>query len=166
MGVLIYLEPSALFKAYIPERGTKNVEWVLSILGKELVAITSRWTILEIVRGFVKRRNLGELSSEDLRDIVDFFMHDIERMELEKKLIVADVSKEIILGSIELLKLYNLYAADAVHVKTAEAREAKAILVDDQHYDRISGATKLKVINVEVDETTFKKSIKQLFSTK
>ena len=92
-------------------------------------------------------------------------MHDIERMELGKKLIVADVSKEIIWGSIELLKLYNLYAADAVHVKTAEARKAKAIFVDDQHYERISGATKLKVINVEVDEATFKKSIKQLFST-
>ena len=72
--VIIYFEPSALFKAYIPEKGSLNVEFALSLLGEGLLGATSWWSLLEIVRGFVKRRNLGELSEDELGDITEFFL--------------------------------------------------------------------------------------------
>jgi len=62
--VIIYFESSALFKAYFPEKGSKNVEYALSLLGNEVIGATSQWTLLEIVRGFVKRKNLGEKNTK------------------------------------------------------------------------------------------------------
>ena len=164
MRVLIYFEPSALFKTYIPESGTQNVEWALSILGDKVLGVTSRWTLLEIVRGFVKRRNLGEIPSEDLEDIIEFFLRDIEKMLMENKIMIVDVSKKIVDKAIGLIKSHNLYAADAVHVATAEISGARAILVDDFHYERIKGSARIEVINVEINTEQFKKTLGKTIS--
>ena len=134
------------FKAYIPEKGSENVEKILSMLGDEIIGLTSRWTILEIIRGIIKRRNLGELAREDAEDIIKFFLYDLKKMEMERKLILVDVSKKIIEGSIEYIIKHNLYAADALHLKTAEIHSADAMLVDDYHFKRIQSF--LKVIKI------------------
>ena len=160
--VIIYFEPSALFKAYIPEKGSLNVEFALSLLGEGLLGATSWWSLLEIVRGFVKRRNLGELSEDELGDITEFFLSDIERMEAEGKIRLIEVKKEILSRAIELIRQHNLYAADALHIKTAEAINAKTILVDDYHFERIKGTTKLRILSVEIEEEEFKETLESI----
>lgn len=54
--IKIYIEPSALLKAYVPERGSENMETTLSFLGYRVVGVTSKWTVLEIIRGIMKRK--------------------------------------------------------------------------------------------------------------
>lgn len=157
--VIIYFESSALFKAYFPEKGSKNVEYALSLLGNEVIGATSQWTLLEIVRGFVKRKNLGEITDEELYDIIGFFLHDIERMVIENQIKLVEIRKDTILKALDLIKQYNLYAADALHMKTAEIIEARAILVDDYHYEKMKNATKLEVLNVDATEDIFKRKL-------
>jgi len=159
---VIYFEPSALFKAYIPERGSLNVEFALSLLGRDILGATSLWSLLEIVWGFVKRRNLGEITDEELEDIIEFFISDMEKMEAEGKMKLIEVRREILSDAIELVRQYNLYAADALHIKTAEAINARIILVDDYHFGRIKGATKLRTLSVESEEREFKETLRNM----
>ena len=160
--ITLYLEPSALFKAYIPEKGSENIEYVLSNLGIRFVGLTSRWTILEIIRGFVKRKNLGELTIDELNEIIAFFLDDIDRLATARKLKIVEVTKSIIDKAIDLVASENLYAADAIHVRTAELHKAKAILTDDIHVKRLSKVTPLRIINIELPEKKFLEIIKTL----
>lgn len=164
--IRIYIEPSALFKAYIPERGSENMETTLSILGYKVVGVTSKWTVLEIIRGIMKRKNMGELTDEDASDIIEFFINDIKTMALENKILLEEVSEKIINASIELIRKYNLYASDALHIKTAEKSRAKVILVDDYHFQRIKGTTRIKILNVDTDKEIFENELNTLISKK
>ncbi|MEX2689958.1 MAG: type II toxin-antitoxin system VapC family toxin [Candidatus Njordarchaeia archaeon] len=162
--IYIYLEPSALFKAYIPEQGSDNIEYILSKLGVEFTGITSRWTLLEITRGFVKRKNLGELTPKELKEIVAFFLDDINRLLVSRKVKIVDVTKSIIEKSISLILSKNLYAADAIHVQTAVYSGARVMLTDDIHIKRLAKITPLKIISVELTKEEFIRQINTLFS--
>ena len=162
----LYLEPSALFKAYIPEKGSDNVEYVLQLLGKDIMGITSRWTILEITRGIIKRRNIGELTQKEALQIINFFLDDIKEMVTLRKLSLIDVTRKVIQEALNLIIEYNLYAADAVHVKTAEIYGAVAIITDDRHVLKLKNATKISVISVEKHMNEFKLQLHQLIRNK
>ena len=151
----IYLESSAFFKAYIPEKGSQNIEYVLSQLGKKFLGITSRWTLLELIHGVIKRKNLGEITSDEAIKITSFILDDINKLIRMQKLKVYEVTKRIAMGAIDLIIYRNLYAADAIHVKTAEISEARAIITDDRHIKRLSSIIDIKVISVEENKRKF-----------
>ena len=159
----VYFESSALFKAYWPEKGSGNVEWVLGLLGKE-EGVTSRWVILEIPRGFLKRRNLGEIGGDEAEDSINFFLHDINRLEVEEKMQLVDVTRAIIREGLVIMREYNLYAADSLHCATAIKAKADVVLVDDRHYEKLHLVSTLKFLDITTEAEKFKRAFRELLA--
>ena len=140
-------------------KGSENIEYVLSNLGAKFIGITSRWTLLEIIRGIIKRKNLGELTSDEAIKVVSFFLDDINKLVGTGKMRIIEVIKRIIMNATDLILYRNLYAADAVHVKTAELYGAKVMLTDDGHIKRLSGISSVEIISVELHRDKFIKML-------
>ena len=155
----VYFEPSALLQCYLPDQGSENVEWVLSRLN-EGEGKTSRWTLLEITRGFLKRKNLGEITSEEAEDSINFFLADIATLEQEKRVEIIDISKGVIEEALSIMRMHNIYAADAIHCATANKIGVDIILVDDRHYKKLQCASTIQMLNVSMKPKEFKNAFK------
>jgi len=158
----IYFEASSLFKAYWPDPGSENVEWIMEeILSPQNVGITSSWSLVEITRGFCKRRNLGELSQKEADDAIEFFLNDTRIMTESKKFVITNITEEIISRSIDHIREFNLYAADATHLATAITTTSHILLVDDRHFQRFKQFPAIQLLQITLPPNAFQNQLQQ-----
>lgn len=146
--IKIYLEPSALFKGYFPEEGSEVVEKIIMALDRRIFcSYTSIWSLLEIVRAFKKRVNLGEIDAKDAESAIIFFFTDIRKLVSEGKMVLLSIDTTLIMKSYEILWRYNLYAADALHVTTYFENTLDYFIAVDRHFKRFRKIKNLKLID-------------------
>lgn len=122
---------------------------------------TSRWSLLEISRGFLKRKNLGEIDRDEAEEAIDFFLVDILELEARDLLQIVDVKKSIVSKGLHILREHNLYAADSIHYATALETGARLFLADDSHYKRMRDAGDLDVLPVDLEPSEFKEAFQR-----
>lgn len=133
-----YLESSALWNLYYNEVGSSLVESCLD--HSQFQCISSHWSHLEITRGIKKRENQDELSSTEADQLQLFIDTDLKSLENKKKLILEQVTSENLQLAKRIIKDYNMYASDALHLATALNLNCEVILVDDYHFKRLDTA--------------------------
>lgn len=163
----IYFDASSLFKAYWPDPGSENVEWVMEeVLSPQTVGITSNWSLVEITRGFCKRRNLGELSKKEADEAIEFFLSDTRVMKESKKFSLANITEDIISLSIEYVRESNLYAADATHLATAIVTASHLLLVDDKHFQRFKQFQNIQLLPITQPPKAFQNQLQKFLQRK
>ncbi len=131
----VYLEASALWAMYYGEPGGDRVVWVLDSFS----SLTLEWTLLELGRAVSKRLNEGEIVEAEAEELEMFILSDFRRLVGEKKMSLVRVSWPLIREAYMLIRPFNLYASDAVHMATAILKKVRVMLVDDFHFKRLSG---------------------------
>ena len=159
----IYFDASSLFKAYWPDIGSENVEWVMEeVLSPQNVGITSNWSLVEITRGFCKRRNLGELSKQEADEAIEFFLSDTRVMNESKIFSLVNITEDIISRSIEYIRELNLFAADATHLATAMVTASHLLLVDDKHFQRFKQFQNIHLLQITLPPNDFQTQLQNL----
>lgn len=117
----IYLESSALIKAYVPERGSARVQEIV----RRHDVIISLLTVAEVASAFARRVREGELRADLAEELFQAFMDDVAEFE------IVPLSDSLVLSAARVLlpggSASRLRALDAIHLVTArEAAEAHA----------------------------------------
>lgn len=133
--IRIYLESSALWNLYYNEIGAELVEKCLT--DEHLECTSSIWSQLEIARGINKRKNQKEITAKEAENLLIFIETDIQRMINKKLITFFTIKEEQINLAKQLIREYNLYSSDALHVATAIEENCRGVVVDDYHFKRL-----------------------------
>ena len=162
MKTEIYLEASALWDLFYGEPGDHNVQFCIE--SDDIQCHSSIWSHLEIYRGINKRINQDEITEEEgyhLRLFIDQYLDEARE---NSEIIHQPVSKNVIQNAKELMLVYNLYAADAVHLATAIIHDCPFILVDDHHFTRLENLLEddfpIQILCVTSEKSTLESILK------
>lgn len=129
-----YLEPSAMFKSYHPEKGTDVMNYLFENLktGK-VIGVTSYWSLTEILRAFTKLRNLGNKISDI---VIDSTLADIDHFVLYDQIRLIPAGNDLIDRSMEFIRYKNFTTADALHLSTAIDVNVDYLITSDEKFKK------------------------------
>lgn len=108
-------------------------EIVRRIDEKEWDGFSSKWSILEVARALKKDKKPKEIISVDVEELKS---HNISFLPLKD---------ELLLRAENLIKEFNLYAADAPHIASFESvKNLDAFICDDRHFNRLKSFVPVK----------------------
>jgi hypothetical protein len=119
----VFLDSSALVKRYIQERGTDEVEEILSSASSLGVAIIS---LSEIISALCRRRREGKLSQRQYSKAKQMLFEDIEDSS------VVNITDRVIARAVELLERWPLRSSDSMHVACAAEWSAELFVSADK----------------------------------
>ena len=106
-----YLDPSALLKRYVRERGSERMTAFLA--DEDVAVVTSRATWAEAMAGIARRRRSGDLADADAATLLDRLECDLRRFSM------VDVNEAVTARVRHLVTRLPLRGYDAVHLATA-----------------------------------------------
>jgi hypothetical protein len=84
---VVYIETSALFRGYTLEPGSAVMDEIFSFMeSHQITGIISPFSVPEILRGIIKRKNLRELPEEDAQKVIDSILFDINTRILNEEI--------------------------------------------------------------------------------
>ena len=76
----VYIEASALFRAYKEEHGSNVMDYLFGLMESKIVTgLTSQLSIPEILRGITKRKNQGEIQEDEAQKVIDSILIDADK---------------------------------------------------------------------------------------
>jgi predicted nucleic acid-binding protein len=113
-----FIDTSALFKRYIPEQGTDELD---NILNQDGIFYISELTIIEVISNLKRKNEIsGEINEELYEKIKSEFFNDIA----EEKIRTARISSDTIIEAINIIDqnyvtpIDSLQLAAAVQIKS------------------------------------------------
>ena len=91
----VFIETSALFRAYTREPGSVLMDGVFSAMEtRRITGFISQFSVPEILRGIIKRKNLQELGNDEAQKIIDSILVDIDTRILNGELQVLALNDD------------------------------------------------------------------------
>lgn len=109
-------------------------------------SITLEWSLVELGRAVSKRQEAGEISEEEARSLEAFILSDLSKLRREGKLEFIKLTWRLLRGAYSLISPLHLFASDACHLTAALMKKCKVMVVDDYHFERLSGKLTAPII--------------------
>ncbi len=132
----VFFDSSALAKRYIEERGSDQVQAILSSASALAVSVIC---VPEIVSALCRRRRERRLSMEEYRNAKASVLTDIDDAT------VIGITEEVIARGVALLEQFPLRSADALHIACASAWETDLFISADDRQCKAARARGLRV---------------------
>lgn len=131
----VYIEASALFRAYTQEPGSAVMDEVFSLMEtRRITGLLSHLSIPEILRGIIKRKNLGELDEDEAQKIIDSILFDLNTRILNDELQILGLKDEYLPEVNQLIRRSNFFVIDAIQLITANHAAPVMFLHADSHF--------------------------------
>jgi len=147
---MIYLDTSALVKEYHDEEGSDIVhELFRKARSGEHTLIISLWAISETINALDRHKRRGELEDADFTFVIGAIFSDLLDLKELGALEVIELETRLVKLSWELLISDHLSAGDALHLVTAQDRNADRFLAADKKLVAVAERKGLEALNVE-----------------
>ena len=133
----VFFDSSALAKRYVEEKGSDQVQAILSSASALAVSVTC---IPEIVSALCRRRRERKVSTQEYRNAKASVLSDIDDAT------VIGITEEVIAQAVALLEQFPLRSADAFHVACASEWSTDLFVSAD---DRQCAAARAHGLQVE-----------------
>lgn len=133
----IFLDSSALAKRYIEEKGSDQVQTILSSASALAVSVIC---VPEIVSALCRRRRERKISTAEYRSAKASVLSDIDDAT------VIGMTEEVIAQAVALLEQFPLRSADALHIACASEWSTDLFVSAD---DRQCKAARTRGLRVE-----------------
>lgn len=133
--ISVFIETSALFRAYTKESGSAVMDEIFSQMeDRRITGLLSYLSIPEILRGIIKRKNLGELDEDEAQKVIDSILFDLNTRILNNELQVLGVKDEYLAEVNQLIRRSNFFVIDAIQLITASHAAPVLFLHADTHF--------------------------------
>jgi uncharacterized protein len=137
----VFFDSSALAKRYIEEKGTDQVQAILSSASALAVSVIC---VPEIVSALCRRRRERKLSTEEYRNAKASVLTDIDDAA------VIGITEEVIAQGVVLLEHFPLRSADALHIACASEWSTDLFVSADDRQCKAARARGLRVEAIRV----------------
>jgi len=145
----VFIESSALFRAYTREPGTALMDGIFSAMEEHrITGLISQFSVPEIIRGIIKRKNLQELADDEAQKIIDSVLVDIDTRILNRELLVLALDDDHLPEVNQLIRSSNFFVIDAVQLVTAFHATPALFLHADNHFNGREIQEKLVTIDI------------------
>lgn len=137
-----FLDTSALFKRYVPERGSEAID---SIIAQGGLCCISSMTVLELISNLQRLHSIDHvLAVEDFRRLLNAFCLDV----LDRKLEVVGATPARVSAAFEMLLASYLTPIDALQIATALSLGPEACLVSaDKKLNQLARRQGMQVLD-------------------
>ena len=153
LGLLLYMDASALAKRYVPETGSNLVDEVLdNVSGRRncLLNVAAG----EVVSILVRRKNAGVISAERLVQLLVDFDSEIAHCRAVRKMAVTN---RLAITAFPLIVTHSINSTDAIALKSALAiadqlradGDDLVLVASDERLLRAAHAERLTTFNPE-----------------
>lgn len=161
----VYIEASALFRAYKEEPGSDVMDYLYELMESEIViGLTSQLSVPEILRGIIKRKNQGEIPEQEAQKIIDSILLDVDKIVASGALRILPIEGEFIPLVNRCIRHHNFFVIDAVHFITAYKSKSTVFLHADNHFS--AKIVKEKMNTIDIREKEALKNLKILVEGK
>ena len=131
----VFIDASALFRAYTMEPGSAVMDEIFSQMeARRITGLLSHLSIPEILRGIIKRKNLGELGEDEARKVIDSMLFDLNTRILNDELQILGLKDEYLPEVNQLIRRSNFFVIDAIQLITAVHAAPALFLHADSHF--------------------------------
>ena len=149
----VYIEASALFRAYKEEPGSDVMDYLYGLMESMIVTgLASQLSIPEILRGITKRKNQGEISEDEAQKVMDSILLDVDKRIANGELRIIPVEEEFISLINRCIRYYNFFVIDAIQFVTAYKSKPTVFLHADNHFSAKIVKKKMKTIDIREKE--------------
>ena len=141
VALTVFFDSSALAKRYIEEKGSDQVQAILSSASALAVSVIC---VPEIVSALCRRRRERKLSTEEYGNIRASVLSNIDDAT------VIGITEEVIAQAVELLERFPLRSADALHIACASEWSTDLFVSADDRQCKAARARGLKVEAIRV----------------
>jgi predicted nucleic acid-binding protein len=132
----VFFDSSALAQRYIEEKGSDQVQAILSSASALAVSVIC---VPEIVSALCRRRRERKLSTEEYRNAKASVLSDIDDAT------VIGITEEVIAQAVALLEQFPVRSADALHIACAAAWSTDLFVSADDRQCKAARARGLRV---------------------
>lgn len=132
----VFFDSSALAKRYIEEKGSDQVQAILSYASTLAVSVIC---VPEIVSALCRRRRERKISTEEYRNAKASVLSDVDDAT------VIGITEEVIAQAVVLLEQFPLRSADALHIACASAWSTDLFVSADERQCKAAKARGLRV---------------------
>ena len=132
----VFFDSSALAKRYIEEKGSDQVQAILSSASALAVSVIC---IPEIVSALCRRRRERKVSTQEYRNAKASVLSDIDDAT------VIGITEEVIAQAVALLEQFPLRSADALHIASASEWSTDLFVSADDRQCKAARARGLRV---------------------
>ena len=137
----VFFDSSALAKRYIEEKGSDQVQTILSSASALAVSVIC---VPEIVSALCRRRREHKLSTQEYRNARASLLSDIGDAT------VVGITEEVIAEAVSLLEQFPLRSADALHIACASQWSTDLFVSADDRQCTAARAHGLRVEAIKV----------------
>ena len=149
----VYIEASALFKAYKEEQGSDVMDYLFGLMESKIVTgHTSQLSIPEILRGITKRKNQGEISEDEAQKAMDSILLDVDKRIANDELRILPVEEEFIPLINGCIRYHKFFVIDAIQFVTAYKSKPTVFIHADKHFSAKIVKEKMKTIDIRKKE--------------
>ena len=149
----VYIEASALFRAYKEEPGSDVMDYLYGLMESMIVTgLASQLSIPEILRGITKRKNQGEISEDEAQKVMDSILLDVDKRIANGELRILPIEEELIPLINRCIRYHNFFAIDAIQFVTAYKSKPTVFLHADNHFSTKIVKKKMKTIDIREKE--------------
>ena len=132
----VFVDSSALAKRYIEEKGSDQVQAILSSASALAVSVIC---VPEIVSALCHRRRERKVSTQEYRNAKASVLSDIDDAT------VIGITEEVIAQAVALLERFPLRSADALHIASASEWSTDLFVSADDRQCKAARARGLRV---------------------
>ena len=157
----VYIEASALFRAYKEEPGSEVMDYLYGLMESEkVIGLTSQLSVPEILRGIIKRKNQGEIPEDEAQKVIDSILLDIDKRMANKELYLLQIEEEFMPIVNRCIRYHNFFVIDAIQFVTAYKSKPTVFLHADNHFSAKIVKEKIKTMDIREKEAL--KDLKKL----
>ncbi len=136
-----FFDSSALAKRYIEEKGSDQVQAILSSASALAVSVIC---VPEIVSALCRRRRERKLSTEEYRNVKASVLTDVDDAT------IIGITEEVMADGVALLEQLSLRSADALHIACASEWTTDLFISADNRQCKAARARGLRVEEIRV----------------
>jgi predicted nucleic acid-binding protein len=145
----VYIEASALFRAYREEPGAEVMDYLFGLMESEkVIGLTSQLSVLEILRGIIKRKNRGEIPENEAQKVIDSILLDINKRMANKELYLLQIEEEFMPIVNRCIRYHNFFVIDAIQFVTAYKIKPTVFIHADKHFSAKIVKEKIKTMDI------------------
>ncbi|GEM_PF-3538957 len=149
----VYIEASALFKAYKKELGSDVMDYLYGLMESRIVTgLVSQLSVPEIFRGITRRKNQGEIPEDEAQKMMDSILLDIDKRIVNEELCILPVKEEAIPLINRCIRYHNFFVIDAIQFVTAYKSKPTVFIHADNHFSATIVKEKMRTIDVREKE--------------
>ena len=145
----VYIEASALFRAYKEEIGSDVMDYLYELMeSRTVIGFMSQLSVPEILRGITKRKNQGEIPEDEAQKVIDSILLDVDKRIANDELRILPIKEELIQFINRCIRYHNFFVVDAIQFVTAYNSRPTVFLHADNHFSAKIVKERMKTIDI------------------